>query len=738
MKVKRLAELSILRLSVALATTFALFLLITGVYPLEATRLIFVLCIQVGTGAFVWSRLRHQHADSIEVLGMGLVLGPILSLASTLAVQVIFGGLWGWPIPAVVSLIIFLITRSPVSPKRTEALHLTRSSITALAVTGVAGVISLIPNIANYPLRWVGIEGNYHPDMLFFESLGTSMAKFGPFDSIFIPGGTIRYHWLIYGWAGELSSTTSASPFVVLSRVVPFLAIAASCLIAIAWVRRLSSVVWAPSLAVLLFIFGGYVGATNGAIFNFDSPSQALSAAWLLGASYALILLLSERVASHARLGVWIGIVTVLFASTIGAKVSAGAVGVAGVCLLALYALIKKPWWWKRAAVSAFCVIVFSTALYLKLVSGSASPGDLKFGTFLDRASTVQGLNPFPGTAGVIVGTLILLIAISLRWAGLLWLIRNATTRTSPSTLYGMALALTGLAAVFFLSSGLNETWFALAASAPLIAISSAGVAEAIRENTQNDRHKLPLLLSAALLAIGGSVVVSAFWITGPSGGDPWVSTLRWLGPLAAILIAVPLSALCVRFRRNSFTRRGAAVALSLLVLVGIAAQGRFLGIGSDKVGVLPLISYEYFGSLLPFVKSQDTVTPEQWSDQHVIAADWLKSHATSEDLIATNISAGSLVPALTGLRTYASSVIYQAMYGPPKFTDVVLQREKEEWGFIDQPSPTTFTPLCLMNANWIWVDPERTQTRNWEPYASVAFENSDALILKINSSKCG
>lgn len=716
---------------------FTLFLITTQVSWIESLRIEAVLTIQVIAGAYFWKRLRGSQTEVIETFGMALVIGPMLALVSTLLIQICGGGLWGWSLPAIVALAMWLWARGKTQAGAATRSHLSFSSIWALCLTAVLGFASLVPNIASYPLRWIGFGGRYHLDMLFFESVSNSIAKFGPFDSIFTPGGSFRYHWLVYGWSGQLSAISSASSFVVLTRVIPVIAILASSLIAIAWVRKLTTVSWAPSLAVVLLIFGGYVGATNGVIFNFDSPSQALSASWLLAASYALMLLLSTEVAGRSRVAIFIGLTVALFALTLGGKISAGAVGLMALAALAVVAFLQRPWWWKRALVTAISATVTSGALYLSMIAGSASPGDLRFGSILDRASTVQGLNPFPGTVGVLVGTGIMLIAIAIRWIGVFWFVRNHDSRSRPSTIYAIALAVAGLLAVVFMSSGLNETWFALAASAPLIAISAAGAAEAIQNNEKKySASKFHLLLIGAS-SIVVFLVVTLLWRTGPSGGDPWVNTLRWLGPITGVLLTLAFAFLIKKAINKRTGRRISTLSVTLLALVCLAGQGRLLGVGSDKLGVLPPLSYEYFGSFLPFVNSLDTLSFTQWSDQQVTAAAWLKKTAGPDDLVATNFTASGLVPALTGMRTYATSTIYQAMYGPKSITNLVLDRERQEWFFIDQPSAAHLDPLCTAGVNWIWVDPLRTQQRSWEPFATIVFENQDAIILKPNSSQC-
>ena len=152
--------------------------------------------------------------------------------------------------------------------------------------------------LRNYPLSWVGEWSGYHTDIAFFEALATSLARLGPFESIFIPGGEIRYHWLAYAWAGQVSEAAGAEPFVVMTRVLPLAVAAAGVLLAAAWARRLSTVGWVPTAAVSLLVIGGHLGVLYGGVLPQDSPSQAMSAVWLLALSIAVVTLLDSRIAA--------------------------------------------------------------------------------------------------------------------------------------------------------------------------------------------------------------------------------------------------------------------------------------------------------------------------------------------------------------------------------------------------------------------------------------------------------
>lgn len=727
---------------VFIAVVGLLFLVATGVEPIQAIALVAIVTIQVASGTWFWAFARRGESSAVEALGMGSAIGIIAALLAGLVVQALGLGNWGWAVPGAVALTGWLALRRSArnathTTKVVEATKMDSGTRWALIITAFTGLLSLIPNIASYPLSWVGVGGKYHADMLFFEALSTSLSKFGVNGSIFSPGDSIHYHWLVYAWTGQISSAAQADPFVALTRVLPFLAIASACLIAIAWVKRLTNVVWAPSLAVVLLILGGYIGATYGAIFNFDSPSQSLTAAWILAFSYACVFLLKNSSVSRTPLIAQLAAICLLMFGLAGGKISAGVIALAAILFTTAIAIIRKEAWTKIAILISFLSLLIFAATYVLIVSGSADPGGLKFLSILDRASSVQGLNPVAGSIGIIAGTAILALAIVARWSGLMWFWANAHTRWNPSTVLGTGLAIGGILALLALSSGLNETWFALAASAPLVAISAAGAAEAAKtlgiESLKRSRTLLVLFGAAAVLFI----VVTALWMTGASGGDVWVGTLRWLAPLVGVIGALVFAVVLAKKTKRT-TRLGKTIlGFTIILLVLLSAPGRLLGFGSGQVGMQPGLSNEAFGPVIPFVSSLDQSGMPSWSDQHVKAANWLRTHAGSDDLVATNITLGAFVPALTQLPTFASALGYQGIYGPPNMVQPLIDREAQSWNFINNPTPQTLKPLCGSQVKWLWVDPTRTGQRNWNPLASVAYANDSAIVLSLNAQTC-
>jgi hypothetical protein len=714
----------------ALVVVGWLFLLASGVDAAQSLRLVVVVALQGLAGGIVWQALRSGPVSVVEQAGAGLAVGTVMSMVAGVTVTTLGWGTWGWLVPVVPSLAWWIVTRR----RRVGNMDsIDGASLVGLAVTFVIGLGSLVPNLLSYPLSWTGTWSRYHPDMLFFESLSTSLSRLGPLDSIYTPDGMVRYHWLVYAWSGQVTAAADAGPFVVLTRVLPFVAVVGSSFLAIAWARRLSTIVWVPSLAVVLLVMGGYVGATYGAIFNFDSPSQSFTTLWLLALAFAVVLLLSSGTRALRSVPTY-GVVGILSFGVAGGKVSAGAIAVCAVAWVALVGLARREAWARRGLTVAIVTFVAFVLGYLLVVSGSADPGGLKLGSLLNRASSIQGINPIPGSIGIALGTLILTLAIAVRWAGLAWFLADRDRRWEPSTVIGVGLGIGGVATVLLISGGMNDTWFALAASAPLAVISAAGAGEASRLlGPSRWRPIIWAALAAGLIFI----VVRVLWSTGASGGTVWVGTLRWAGPIVGVLAALVVGWMLARTYGEPGSRLRAWLAGSVIVLVLLAAPGRLLGVGSDQVGVQPGLGADEFTPIEAFTEARDVAPVVQWSDQHQAAARWLRDRASGSDLIATNVTFSPLVPALTRMQTLASGILYQAPYGRPDAVAPLLEREAQSWGFIDEPSADTAAALCAAGVTWVWVDPTRTAVRDWMPYASVELATEGAIVLRLDAAAC-
>ncbi|MDO8733439.1 MAG: hypothetical protein Q7L55_12855 [Actinomycetota bacterium] len=706
-----------------------------------------VVLLQTISGAYFWQLVRRGRAHLIESLGAGLAVGTATaSLSGVLLWQWL--PLWGWALPSVLALLIaiglqlrfgnYLGTRSSDAPSDLprSRLSIDRSSLVALVIALGLGAIALVSSIGSYPLNWTGTLGSYHPDMLFFEALSTSLAHFGSSDSIFMAGAEIRYHWLTYAWSGQISQIVDAQPFLVLTRVLPVTALVGAVLICVAWTRRLTTNRWAPTIAAVLIVTGGYVGATYGTILNFDSPSQQLATVWVLALCLALWQVAASNEDSRLAL-LLLAILGLSAAATLG-KVSTGIVALAAWGLVAVVASVRREAWAARAWAAMAAAGIGAALVYFAFISGSAEGGGLGLGSLLNKASSVQGLNPTDARMGIVLGTGFLVLAMSARWIGLVWLLGSRSSRWQPATVFGLGLVIVSIASVLLISGGLNDTWFALAASAPLSIISAVGIAHVLPSIAPRMRW-VPTWPIAAAIAVGvlASVLIAWIWTFGP-GQSPF---LRWAGPLTAFLLAFAGAFLIASIWRsqsgNHFARF--VIAISLVSLTVMAAGARVLGVSSSSFGIQAQggISSSEFVPITPFIIAKDLVPVTSWTDHEREAGRWLDVHAEERDVVATNITYSPLVPALAGRRTLMSGIQYQAPYGRPSMLQSIMDREILSLDFVNNPGVQTALNLCNSAVTWVWIDPHRTPTRNWAPFASIEFNSPDAIIVKLDTSDC-
>ena len=702
-----------------------------------------IVCLQCVTGAFLWNLVRRGKSNLIELAGVGLALGTAASALSGILLWQ-WLPVWGWLAPTALSLCVLPIIRmrtgtyfGHVSSERAGLrwIRCDRPSLIALLISLVLGFTALAVNMRAYPLHWSGIQDSYHPDMLFFEGISTSLAHYGPNDSIFMVGSDIRYHWLSYAWSGQLSQTIGAQPFVVLTRILPITALIATVLISIAWTRHLSTYRWAPTIAAVLVVSGGYVGATYGTILNFDSPSQQMATVWLLGLSLAFWQLVSSK---SSRLLPMLAIIFVLSsASTLG-KVSTGIVAIASWGFVTVVALLRHEIWARRALAALVASGLGAMWVYFDFINGSAEGGGLGIGSLLNKASSVQGLNPTNYWWGILLGTLLLLLAMSARWIGLIWLVNSPTSRWSPISTYGIGLVLVSSITVIFISGGLNDTWFALAASAPLSVISAVGVGRGL-QNIDPQRLWLPSwpILAAAFCGIVLSGLVAAVWTQGPGHLLP----VRWTAPVIGVAGAIVIAVVLVVLSRHGLhgSLRAQLLVLACVLLTVVAADSRVLGVVSPSFGVQPAagIQLTEFKPIVAFLNSYDHTQVSSWTESEQSAGVWLQEHSSHSDLIATNVTFSPLVPALAARQTLISGLQYQAPYGRKKLLSEILDRESASIGFIKSPTKYNFGQLCSYGVSWVWVDRTRIGDVDWSDYAEIAFLNPRVAILRLNRSVC-
>jgi len=699
----------------------------TGSSLPSALAITAALAAQTLSGSEMWrgiTRRRSRGCDWTELVGMGFALGSAVSLGSGLLLRPWTP--WGWAVPCAITLAWWAIRRGFLAGAAAPSVISRRAALGA-GIAIALGLAAALVNLARYPLVWSGTWSGYHPDMLFFEALSTSLARFAPWDTIFVPGGWVHYHWFAFAWSGQLGVSLGLEPFVGLTRVLPFVATVSAAALAAGWTTRLTRAAWAPALAGVLITAGGFVGAAYGTLLNIDSPSQAMSTVWLLAAVYLVVELLEGQLGRWALLPL-----ALLGAVAMGSKLSSAAVLIGALAIAtAISWLVRSPWRHRGAAALAV-VTGAGASVYALFLAGAASSGDLLLFTLQYRASSVQGLDTGYGGIGVMVGTVLLAVSIVPRWAGVMGLWVDREARVSPMGLLSVGFVICGIAPLAVLSQGVNELWFALAASVPLAVFSTVGLAR-WWDQTGSRRGLLVSVICGILVLL----VVTVVWARGETG----TVSIRALGPALAIALAALAAWAIARWSRWRSAVAVVMVGCTVLVAAGALARlapvlGR-VGNQSTTSAVAELSADVASGSGTN--AESTTVDPidygNAWSSAEVDAARWLAANTDTSDVIVTDRTRPALVPALTGRRTYVSAEQYLADYASRQTAEAapVLARIAKRFGAA--PTETDYSEMCAAGVTFGWFT--GSIGVSGAPYTTVVYRNDKVTVVKVDRRGC-
>ena len=131
----------------------------------------------------------------------------------------------------------------------------------------------------------------------------------------------------------------------------------------------------------------------------------------------------------------------------------------------------------------------------------------------------------------------------------------------------------------------------------------------------------------------------------------------------------------------------------------------------------------------------------------------WLQHNSNRNDLVATNFIAGEEIRDFFSNAVFPSSnlaisaisrrrvlvegdawgnvgIVFNDRQMIPSWLNDRLQMSHQ---FAKKPNIESATYMRQMNINWFVVDKSKQMPTTWKPYASIAFENSGVIILKLN-----
>ncbi len=157
---------------------------------------------------------------------------------------------------------------------------------------------------------------------------------------------------------------------------------------------------------------------------------------------------------------------------------------------------------------------------------------------------------------------------------------------------------------------------------------------------------------------------------------------------------------------------------------------------------------YNHLQRSLAHANGNYFAVPYIGSENIALASSWVKLNVNSDALIATNkfcieeraefcVDARLfIVSATTQRQMFIEAPTRSVRNGGddeslyPKWAKERLDLSR---GFADKPNAEITTKLREYGVDWFYLFKENTKNRDWEPYGTVKYENSEIAIIKLN-----
>ena len=718
----KILTLSLLKYLVLGFTLTSLLMASSGVSLGSSLLLSLAIIVQLIPGALLWCWMsRDRRITSVEILGMGLAIGTLLALLSSQLFRDTPFGRFGWAIPFLVSAPV--LTWQKFRGKNSEASWTSDLTIQQIMMNLFPaiffGIIQLSVWWSWHPLKWQG-WWKYHLDVPYFESYSNSLTLLGTTHSLMDPTLDTRYHWFAYAWVGSLTNFFNIDPFVVLTRLLPIVAMTMGAMVAYSWAQSMSIKKWTPALAALIVVVGP--GLSVGSFVMLRSPSSAMSVGW----SLAFSLLLFKIISGEAKGPITYLVFVLLSVGIVGGKATNTViVGIAIFSLLVTsFSQVRetRKRIWQSGVFSIFVLIL----TFKLLIVASAGEPRLGFGLFLG----------WPGLFLTILPTTI----------GILGLIQNRKSIYNPLLVYAASMIVIGsLLSLFTHDRAGAQLYFLVHAGSICIVPSLIGFERFLYREKEVDilnllkRTGKQLRLILSLMVVIAGVTTFTVWIL-------FENSTSTLGNLGRTLAPVPLWILCalatlalgrLYLPQLGFNKKK----LDLLLVTLISATCVSSGAGTlYSIFSGPL----YSGSSGIVSYGQSTKSdPGSISYNYVLAGKWVQEHIEPKGVFFTNRQCIEIESAMTncdGLWFYASAMSRRQFliegnaysFKSPLKSSVRLKNQQLSIRFSLNPNEKDWQSLWAKGVRWGWIDRKASSRTDWGKYAQEVFANSDIAVIKL------
>lgn len=543
-------------------------------------------------------------------------------------------------------------------------------------------------------------------DAVYVEASSKSLLIYGPLDNIFLANTKNAYYWFSFAWSGALSQRSSTSDWIV-STQFGFL------LVAIATMSIVASILQSPisrsanrHLVLVIIASTSLIGSTS---FLIDTGSFSQCFAVLL---LALVIFLAKELIDQASIST-----VFLLTLTIGLLVLTKlTIAIPVLFAFCIHTIII--WTQRTTAVVKFFHTVFliisgglSILLYLLFIRQEFPTGQSNFQIGLTR-------NAFEISSGLLIIDVLLLLLFKLP--------ALVVVKKSEPTLIFMSLLLCISASSLIMSITIVSSWVNSANTYLLIPFNfsanlaiSFGILLMLDNGFSKEIYRSSLFHMATLLCIlSGVVGTSGLYFLFLNFA---ISSTRVMLLIYLPLILVPLISSLIICNRNKLHSKNIRFALFCFLLL------------TSSTGFFIAHTFREVERKLIFSINNWDVPSEQIQPKMLKvlgAVEYIKLNVVKSDIIADNFDASVLLPALTGVRSFASS------YGRD-FSSGHNERYSIQRQFYEQPTTSNLRYLRSNCVTWYFVykGGDSKALQSFEPYATTMYEDEYGAVLKLSES---
>ncbi len=739
-------------------------LLLSGFPTVDALKVCAMIFVQIVSGALIWAQVMHpRQVDIVEGVGMGLALGSILAVIGHQLFLPTSLKDFGWLLPVVIAAVASVVWQATKGSHKNFVLEdVSGLFFVAFAVvlilkqwwwllplalpTGVA--LYLLSKSGGDKLRnvlkptWLFVAVSFVAvtvlmvylrqlnldwwirswDVTMFESKAYSIAKFGPLENISLVGYPMDYHWFGIAWIGMIPVLNDLPAWTAIAQVGPIYAMVSISSVLWALGRRVQKNLVTPLTIVLLLAFA--TPALSPA-----NPPNIISMIWGLSAMLVAHDYFDRPNPKYFYTFTGLGI------AALAGKVSIGILILGGFALTDLIKSHRQKaelFWF---AVRTIFLGTLAVAVFYLVIGGPNRLGNNTFKLSYQGPGYFFGVDvgrhPLIFALGTLGASLSLMQILLLPILALIWKLTD--TRILIFTLgvffsgYVPFLFTTDDGMAYFISNALN--FAGIGAGIALVGVLKFSV-------EQNFLTRWQIFYTALLSFLIAKISEQALSLN-------WRELSLSRGGPTPILVAILSATILVYW-------------LSTYLIIGRTAT--LHNVRFPKFRVLVFALFLVFANLMPNVFNQLSSPPlEGWSkieipyigSSNVKAASlWVQENIPDSNVIATNRwcvekfvnSCGDpkyfVVSATTRRRLLIEgpgrSIGYvgDSFELAPKFAKERLDLSR---GFADMPTAEITARLRELGVDWFYLFKENTKNRNWEPYGTVKYENTEIAVIKLN-----